>query len=74
MRNAIESGTYQVGKVRLPSHLTVLGKAPTSTSEPPKWQDTDYTNLPSTRLLSFQFCILRLSDGKIVEYLILQRR
>lgn len=43
LRNAIESGTYQVGKVKLPSHFTELGKAPTATSEPPKWKETDYT-------------------------------
>ena len=43
LRNAIESGTYQVGKVKLPSHFTELAKAPTATSEPPKWKETDYT-------------------------------
>ena len=43
LRNAIESGTYQVGKARLPSNFTDLGQAPTRTSEPPKWKDTDYT-------------------------------
>ena len=43
LRNASEGGTYQVGKVRLPSNFTELGQAPTATSEPPKWKDTDYT-------------------------------
>jgi transposase InsO family protein len=43
LRNAIESGTYQVGQVRLPSHFAELGKAPTATSEPPAWKETYYT-------------------------------
>ena len=32
-----------MGKVKLPSHFTELAKAPTATSEPPKWKETDYT-------------------------------
>ena len=43
MRNAIETGTYQVGKAKLPSHFTELAKAPAATSETPKWKETDYT-------------------------------
>jgi hypothetical protein len=67
LRNAIESGTYQVGKVKLPSHFTELGKAPTATSDPLKWKET--TPSAIHEVSSFQFCRLRSSVGRIVEFL-----
>ena len=43
LHTVVQSGTYQVGKVKLPSHFEELGKASSATTEAPKWKETDYT-------------------------------